>query len=320
MSETAGAGSGDRSWLRRVRRSLLPRVRCSLLVASLAAGVSTLGTPGVARADGEAEDLINACLSSHSEGQVLRMSAKLLESRDAFMKCSASHCPNQIQRDCINWLEQIQLQIPSVGFRVTADGTSRADVKVYIDDKLVLDRLSGKAIDLNPGPHDLRVELEPYEPFKQLLVVSEGDKFRVVEVAFMTPKPVQPAAPMEPTPAETHRPVPLATYIFGGVGIAAAIGGTALGLNAMSLRSDMERPIEQGGCAPRCREDAVNTLKQRALFADISWGVSAASLVTASVFYFLRPERPLEESNPVDVNVSWLPDGGAVGTVTFQGM
>lgn len=312
MSTSTGSSSRRSSWLHGIRSRLV-------LLASLAAGVSALATPGVARAEGEADDLVNACVSSHSEGQVLRMSAKLLESRDAFMKCSASHCPNQIQRDCINWLEQIQLQIPSVGFRVTADGTSRADVKVYIDDKLVLDRLSGKAVDLNPGPHDLRVELPPYEPFKQLLVVSEGDKFRVVEVAFATPQPEKPVTPVAPAPVETHRPIPLATYIFGGVSAAAAIGGVALGVSAMSLRSKMEAPLDEGGCAPRCTTESVNALKQRALFADISWGVGAASLVTAGVFYFLRPEQPVEEDS-VTMDVSWLPDGGAVGTISFQGM
>lgn len=257
---------------------------------------------------------MEACLSSHSEGQELRLTGRLLEARDEFRQCGANLCPNQVQRDCISWHEQIQMQIPSVAFRVMADGVSRADVRVLIDGKLVFDQLSGKSVDLNPGPHEVRVELSPFEPHEQSLVVSEGDKFRIVEVKFSSPKePLQGPGPAGPKPVEMHRPVPVSAYVFGGVSAAAAISGVAWGLSAWSLRSELEAK-----CAPDCREQPVNVLKQRALITDISWGVSAASLVTASVLYLLRPEQPVD-GEPVGVDVGWLPGGGAYGTVTLEG-
>lgn len=255
---------------------------------------------------------IDACLSNHTEGQELRAAGKLLESRAALMRCSATHCPSQVIRDCLGWVEQIQLQIPSVGFRVTADGASRADVQVSIDGAVVFEELSGKAVDLDPGLHRVKVVLPPFEPVERDLVVSEGDKFRVVEVAFVTPaRPVVENDPSVPQ-VKMHRPITLPSFIFAGVSVAAAINGAAWGLSASNLKGELE-----ANCAPDCPVKSIDVLKQRALVADISFGVSAASLVTAAAFYFLRAERPLGDS--VGVDVSWLPGGGAVGTIGVTG-
>src|SRR6185295_19407844 len=55
------------------------------------------------------QDLIESCLEDHARGQELRLGGKLIAARDAFLHCSATHCPNQIQRDCSSYLEQIQV-------------------------------------------------------------------------------------------------------------------------------------------------------------------------------------------------------------------
>jgi hypothetical protein len=74
----------------------------------------------------------------------------------------------------------------------------------------------------------------------------------------------------------------------------------------MSLRSDLE-----DGCAPNCSESSVDDLRQRALLADISWGVSVVSLAGATAFFLLRPEIP------IDVDVA-LSSRGAVGFVSID--
>jgi hypothetical protein len=259
-------------------------------------------------------DPIETCLEDHARGQELRLGGKLLQARDAFLHCSATHCPNQIQRDCSGYLEQIQVQVPSVVLRVTADGVSRGDVKVFLDGRLALDRLTGKALDLDPGPHQLRVVLPPYPPYKQSLIVSEGERFRVIEVAFAQPKPNAPAEDArQERRLEMHRPIPVSSYIFGGVGAAALISGVGWGVSTWSLKNELE-----AGCAPTCSQKSVNVLRQRALFADVSWGVGAASLIAASVLYLIRPEVPVEVEERVEVGVSWLRERGAVGTVSFS--
>jgi hypothetical protein len=264
-------------------------------------------------AESSTPDPVLACLANHTEGQQLRKDGKLIESRDAFRQCSATECPSEIIRDCLGWMEEVARQIPSVSFAVTADGVSRADAQVFIDDARVLDKLSGRAIDVNPGPRRVRVELPPFEPFEEQVVFTEGDKFRIVEVKFASPLPAQaPLAPAtNPTPQpEKHRPVPVTTYVFGGLGIAAAISGGAWGISNVALRSDMEE-----SCSPNCSDKSIEVLKQRALLADISWGVSIVSLATAATIYFLRPEEQLEQ--PVAVDVRLLP-AGAMGTLSVS--
>jgi hypothetical protein len=303
--------------------------RCASLLWTLVAAVLGVATPGAALAEGETDavtpaqpsaaaaansagtgdqqDATETCLENHAQGQEFRLSGKLLEGRDTFLHCSATQCPAQIQRDCLNYLEQIQIQIPSVAFRVSADGVSRADVKVFIDGNLVLEKLSGKAVDLNPGSHELRVVLPPFAPYEQSLVVSEGDKFRVVQVTFTTPAPESPEDAAKRVPM--HRPIPLPSYILGGVGVAAAINGLVWALSSNALEQELEST-----CAPDCEQESVDVLRQRALVADISWGVTAASLTAAGIFYLLRPEVPVEGS--VQVGVAWLNEGGAIGTVS----
>src|SRR5690348_10042200 len=63
------------------------------------------GEAPAARAESSSEaapkqDPIETCLEDHARGQELRLGGKLIEARDAFLHCSATHCPNQIQRDC----------------------------------------------------------------------------------------------------------------------------------------------------------------------------------------------------------------------------
>jgi hypothetical protein len=158
------------------------------------------------------------------------------------------------------------------------------------------------------------VTLAPFEAYDSELVISDGEQFRVVEVAFKTPAPTQLAANADPAPTPImHRPVPVTTYVFAGLTAAAAVSGAGWGLSSWSLRRELE-----ASCAPRCTDQGVDVLKQRALLTDISWGVGAVSLVTAVTFYLFRPEKPLEP-DAVGVDVSWLPSGGAVGTVSVAG-
>lgn len=254
-------------------------------------------------------DVVEACLNNHAQGQEFRLDGKLIEARDAFLLCSATRCPAQVQRDCVNYLEQVQVELPSVVLRVLADGVSRADVSVSIDGHIVLDKLTGKALELNPGGHELRVALNGYHPYQQSLIVSEGERFRVVEVVFSTPK----QAPVEPPhKLEKHRPVPVSTYLLGGLGIVALSSGVGWGLSTWALHDEL-----QAGCAPRCSRASVSVLKQRALFADVSWGIGAVSLITAGVFYLLRPEVVVEQ--PILVGVAPIDHHGIVGTLGVAG-
>jgi hypothetical protein len=244
------------------------------------------------------------CVESHTRGQLLRQQGKLLESRTELLSCSAAECPGVIRRDCVHWLEQLQPRIPSIGFRASMAGEERVDVKVFIDGVLVLERLQGKALEFNPGVYRLRfVTRGPIAPVEQELVVSEGDQLRVLTVEF-TPPPAPPAPSSPEAPLE--RPTTLATYVFAGLGTAAAINGAAWGLSSWAAMGELD-----SSCAPLCTEKTVDVARRRALIADVSFAVSAASFITAGVLYLVRPDAP--RSDPA-IDVALL-DGGLLGSV-----
>jgi len=283
------------------RVPVVPRWAMALFVF-----LSLIGAPVASRAD---QRSLDACMDSHTRAQELRLDGHLLESRQHLTECSAQVCPRQLKVDCLGWLEELRVQIPSVIFNVTADGLKRVDVRVIVDGKVAFERLNGRALDVDPGSHRVRVEARPFTPLERDVVVNEGDKFQVVDFPFITRPKARPAAP--PQSAGVVRPVPTSTYVFLGVGAAAAVNGAAWGVASWTLRHDLEEK-----CAPKCAVERVNVLKQRALITDISWGVSALSIASAAAVYWLRPEHPVE--GPVSVDVSWLPEGGVVGSLALR--
>ncbi len=243
--------------------------------------------------------VVEACVDHHTDAEELHMAGKLLASREAMRQCAAEACPALLQRDCVDWLEQLQSQLPSVTFRVTVDGQSRSDSSVFIDGAPLLYPASGKAVELDPGKHSVRVLLPGLPAFEKEVVLRDGEQNRVLEVSLSSPRR---------TPShELHRPVPAMTYVLGGLAVVGAVSGGLWSASSLSLRDELENT-----CAPSCPQERVDELRRHSLFADISWGVSALSFVGAGAFFLFRPELPVE------VDVAWLPDGGGVGTLRLS--
>lgn len=258
----------------------------------------------------DAADTLDSCLAAHVEGQQLRQSNQLLASRSVLSECATQACPAAVRGDCLRFVDELKLQIPSLVFRVRADGESRMDVKVFIDNELVLDGLSSKALELDPGEHRFRFELAGFDPIEKPLIVAEGEKFRVVSVEFGSPAEVPTAVVAAPRPAaersvtEGERPIPTITYVLGGVGAAGLASFVGWGLATTALKNDLE-----DSCAPNCPDERVDQLRQRALIADASLAVGVGALVTGAVFYLLRPSK---EPAASAVDVSVLPGRGVM--------
>lgn len=231
------------------------------------------------------------------------MAGHLLESRAEMRSCAAEACPAFLQRECIGWLDAIETQLPSITVRVTLDGRSRAEGRIFIDGELRPELALGKAIQLNAGKHRVRCELAGLPRFEEEFITTEGERYRMLEVV-LSSAGASAGAPGTGL-SEQHRPVPVLSYVLGGVAIAAAINGGIWGASSLSLRQELADT-----CAPACPGRRVAELRRRALITDLSWGVSAVSLIGASTFFLLRPELPIE------ADVTWLP-GGVMGRVRF---
>jgi hypothetical protein len=278
-------------------------------------------TPPATAKSNAAAPTVEECLESHREAQALRKQFRLIESRDLLTECSNAACPGPVRRDCLRWVEEISQQLPSVVFRIDAsEGESNRVVKIYVDNELRFQSMPSRAVEFNPGTYRLRFVMDGKDPVEQEVVLGEAEKFKSVTVKFpMPPKPgeetptpvvtegAKPLAPLPNPPAtEQRRSIPLGSYIFAGLGVAAAINFTSWGLSSRALKSELENK-----CAPNCEQEYIDRVRFRAMVADISLGVGVASLATATVLYFLQPTT----SVPVEVNVGMLPRGGVVGTV-----
>lgn len=210
-----------------------------------------------------------------------------MEAKQAMATCAARSCPALVQTDCAGWLTDIDREIPSVVLRVRVDGIERFDATVKMNGAEVADAL-GKPLALNPGRYEFEFSETGFAPQSRTVELVQREKYKFVAVDFTTPrespKETRPVADATPTPTTPKRPVPVMTWILGGVGIAGLGGFAALAATTVNRENSL-----RSSCAPECDEQDARALKIRYLAGDISLGVGAAALVGATVFYVTRP-------------------------------
>lgn len=240
-------------------------------------------------------------------------SGALIEAKQAMTTCAARSCPALVQTDCAGWLTDIDREIPSVVLRVRVDGIERYDGTVKINGADVADAL-GKPLTLNPGRYEVEFRQGRFEPQTRTVELVPREKYKFVAVDFTTPREAAEAstggrpAPDAPTlPEAPKRPVPMMTWILGGIGIAGMGGFAVLGATTVSKENAL-----RSSCAPECDDKDARNLKLRYLFADISLGVGAAAIAGATVFYFTRPKAQTDKSG---LALQVFPMRGGAGAV-----
>jgi hypothetical protein len=81
--------------------------------------------------------------------------------------------------------------------------------------------------------------------------------------------------------------VPVTTFVLGGAALALAAGGAVLGSWALSDRAEQ---VDDGGCAPYCTDHEVASVENKALAADVFFGLGIAAGAVAVLSYVWRPE------------------------------
>jgi hypothetical protein len=203
--------------------------------------------------------------------------------------CVAPACPGIVQRDCSQWLAELDALMPTVVVRSrTADGRDVVAVRVVVDGAPWIDRLDGKARPLNPGAHVFRYEPEGRPAFEETIVVQEAEKNRVIVVKQdVSPPPALVVEPRAPEP--TSRPSPFLGYVLIGAGVAGAVG---FGLLASSGQHELDRmrPPNEGACAPNCDQAKVDAAVRKIIVGDalLGAGIIAAGIGT---YLLVRPNR-----------------------------
>lgn len=231
------------------------------------------------------------CLDAHRNAQELKRSAKFLEAQEHLLVCSSGSCPGAIISDCGNWITELEQVTPSMVFQIRRDGKEALEATVLVDGKPIADR--AQAVKVNPGRHTIHVELPPFPPRDEDVVLPEGQRMRLIEVEFKSQPAAAPVPVTLATPPkkELERPTPVLVYPLLAVGIA---GLASFG--TFSILGKSEQGKLEDRCAPRCDDDELSTMKRFYLIGDISAGVGAASLLGAAIVYLTRPSREVERS------------------------
>lgn len=257
-------------------------MRTRLLVLSF--GVASL----IADARAAAADP-QACVGANERGYTLRKEEKLVEARAELLVCAAAGCPPIILEECADLARQVDAEIPSLVIAASAGESDVTDATASIDGVVVRSELDGRAIELNPGKHELKVVRRDGTTRSVSVLARAGEKNRMVRVSFSAPTVVPPPE------TEGEAPLPVASIVL------ASVSAVALGLFVGFAVDGFGRQQDLlDGCAPDCAEDDVDAMRRSYLVADISLGTSVVTFGVAAVLFFTRPTTtsPAATSGP----------------------
>jgi hypothetical protein len=272
------------------------RPGAALTFACLVAGAGVFAP--VAAASGPSK---RECVAASENAQDLRVGGHLHDAREKFSACVSASCPRPVREDCAQRLAEIDQSMPTVVLAAKDPaGEDLFAVSVRIDDRPVVERLDGSAVDVDPGEHKFTFQTEGEPTVEKTVVVREGEKNRTVQVVLGTAAapPAAPVARLPPSPppatggdGSTQRAIGL--VVGGGGVIAAAIGGV-LGVTSKVLYNhavDDECGHMKDGCTAQGIRDW-HTVKVEALASTVSFAAAGVLLAAGTTIYFTAPRGP----------------------------
>ena len=248
---------------------------CALLALSLPLPCFAQTAEGT-----EAKD---QCGAAFEAAQHLQTQGKLRESQAKLIECSQSTCPTFLVRECVSLYDRVTASIPTITLVARDEaGNPLTDVVVAVDGATLAQNIDGRAFSLDPGVHEFRFTYQgKVVDVRQLL--SEGEKNKPVVAEFiLKPQSSSATPPDSGTKPEGSRGggVPTATYILGGIGIAALGGGVAMRLVAAGNYNEL-----LDTCNPNCSSGKVASVRTQYVISTVGFGVGAAAIVGAGVIW-----------------------------------
>jgi len=252
-------------------------------------------------ADGADQTTREQCFQSHDQSQVAMRKNQFLAAKSSLLVCSRPACPALLRGDCLEWYADVERSIPSVVFAARRGNQDLFDVRVTVDGTVFTEALDGRAHELDPGRHQFKVESSGLPPLEREVLISRGEKGRLLTFEFPPPASERAAgtttagqgAAAPPPELPMHRPIPLVTYVLAGGAVVLAGTGGVLGYLGKQKHDDLAAEPDAGGCAPYCSEQDVQSVQSQLIAADVLFAAGAISATGALVTYFLRPEVPL---------------------------
>lgn len=234
------------------------------------------------------------CIQASERGQQSRDEGKLAESRQQFLLCVQESCPRPVADACREDLASVEKRLPTVVLSAKSGaGSDLIDVQVQVDGVVLAQKLDGRAVPMNPGPHKVRMEANG-QVVEDQFVVMEGEKSRPVRLQFPgatgatgAPSGTTPGQATSTTdkPESSESGIHPATWIFGGLAVASVGAFAFLGITGKGEIDDL-----RSSCAPNCAQSDVDAAKQKMLIGDIFLGVGVLS-AAAATYFALAPRK-----------------------------
>src|SRR3954451_15185047 len=167
-----------------------------------------------------------SCETSYEKAQTDRVAGHYLSAQSAALACSQIQCNQAIVRECMRLYESLQQDTPTLVFAARkAEGGELIEVKVEMDGKPVAERITGRPMPVDPGPHQFAFIEATRGRIETTESARVGDHARVIEVTFPDPNAKNaPGAPGVVTPDQVpvtpqKRGIPPMTFVLGGIGV-----------------------------------------------------------------------------------------------------
>jgi hypothetical protein len=220
------------------------------------------------------------CADAYTAAQRLDRAGRLHEALDQAIVCAQSSCPGILRADCATWVGALSSRQSTIVVAVhDASGAELSDVVVTLDDARtpLADRLDGRALSVDPGAHSLHLTAADGSRRDVALVVHEGERDRLVEVAMGRQPPTVQASPGPASTASSPR-FPLVAAGFGVAGVIALGSFAYFGLAGKASERDLS-----SRCEPRCDSRDVDAIHTKYLVADVSLAVSVVALAAGAI-------------------------------------
>lgn len=278
--------------------------------------------------DAHAEGVKAQCVQANTDAQSLRRDGKLNAAREQLRFCSQSKCPGLVVADCVKRLDELENAQPSVVFDVVdGSGNEVNDVTVAIDGHQLVDKLTGAAVEVDLGQHELTFTAAGHAPVRQSFVFREGEKGRRLRVALepeaaaapnaaappvaATEAPAEhgPAAvdvgPVAPAGARSGSSVKTIGYIVGGAGVATLAVGGVFGYLAVQAK---QRQTDNCASASACPHYATAASAHHdgqtdGAIATVAVIAGAAATATGLVLV-LTAKHPTESASSASVGIA----------------
>jgi len=264
-------------------------------------------------ADAEADGMsVRECIAANEKSGPLRHAGKLLDARAQLRLCSTSSCPTVVRADCAAGAAQLDAAVPSVLFAVQdAAGTDLTAVVVTMDGAALASKLDGHPLEIDPGEHSFRLEVEGEPPVERRLLIREGEKNRIERVRIG--QPVAPVATAPAPPASPSSGRKTLGLVLGGAGVVGLGVGAVTGLMTFSAWGNAKNACGQS--FPRSCNDSLQASNDRSTAvttgtaSTVAFVAGGLALGAGAVVFFTAPP----EGSRSAVTVSFVPRFDSIG-------